>query len=203
MKTLDLEALSNQERYKLLVGSILPRPIAFVSTISAEGLPNLAPFSFFTAISSSPMRLCFSPMRRGSDGLKKDTLVNIEATQEFVVHIVPETLLPQMNITAENFAPSINEFDAAGLTAIKSTQVKPYRVAESPIQMECVLEQVIDFGEGIGSGSLVIGKVVAYHIEPSLYEAGRINTSALNPVGRLAGDAYSRITDSFTLDRPH
>lgn len=202
MIDIDPSTLSNQERYKLLIGSVLPRPIAFVSSMSPEGVPNLAPFSFFTGVCSSPLIICFSPMRRSSDGGKKDTLQNIEATQEFVVHVVTEAMAEKMNQTAAEYPPEVSEFEAVGLTPIPSEKVKPFRVKESPIQMECKLNQIVNLGEHIGAGSLVLGEVIQIHISPEIYQDGKIITAKLKPIARLAGNSYARVTDTFDLERP-
>lgn len=196
------DTLTNQERYKLLIGTILPRPIALVSTLSAEGIPNLAPFSFFTGVCSSPLIICFSPMRRSSDGEKKDTLINIEQTGEFVVHVVSEAMAQQMNQTAAEYPANISEFEMAGFTPIPSQKVKPYRVQESPVQMECVLHQIVPVGDQVGSASLVLGRVVELHFSPDVYENGKVITSKLKPIARLAGTSYTKVTDTFALDRP-
>lgn len=202
MIDIDPDTLSNQERYKLLIGSVLPRPIAFVSTISPEGVPNLAPFSFFTGVCSNPMIICFSPMIRGSDGQKKDTLRNIEATGEFVVHVVTEAIVEQMNQTAAEYPPEVSEFEMAGFTPVPSQKVKPFRVKESPVQMECRLHQIVPLGEDVGCSSLVLGRVVQLHVSPDVYQEGKIITAKLKPVARLAGSSYARVTDTFDLERP-
>ncbi len=202
MIDLDPEMMSNQERYKLLIGSVVPRPIAFVSTISPDGVPNLAPFSFFMGVCSTPLTICFSPMYRGSDAEKKDTLKNIEATGEFVVHIVSEDIAEQMNQTAGEYPYGVDEFEVAGLTKIPSEKVKPFRVKESPIQMECKLHQIVSLGDNIGSANLVIGRVVQLHFASDVYENGRINLEKLKPIARLAGSAYARVTDTFEMERP-
>lgn len=202
MIEIDPEAITPTDRYKLMIGSVLPRPIAFVSTLSATGVPNLAPFSFFTVISANPLSICFSPMIRSSDGQKKDTLKNIEATGEFVVHVVTEALAEPMNLTAGEYLAETNEFEIAGLTPLPSKMVKPFRVAESPIQLECKLAQIVTLGESVGGGSLVIGKVVYMHFSPNVYENGKIITSKLKPIGRLAGTEYVKMTDVFSLTRP-
>jgi flavin reductase (DIM6/NTAB) family NADH-FMN oxidoreductase RutF len=199
---IDPETLSNQERYKLLIGSVLPRPIAFVSTLSPEGKPNLAPFSFFTGVCSSPLVICFAPMRRGSDGEKKDTLRNIEATGEFVVHVVTESIAEKMNRTSAEYPYGVSEFEMSGLTPIPSDKVKPYRVKESPIQMECVLHQLVNLGDTVGAGSLVLGRVVQLHYSTDVYQDGKIILEKLKPVARLAGNAYARVTDTFAMERP-
>lgn len=202
MIDIDPESIPNQDRYKLLIGSVLPRPIAFVSTLSPDGTPNLAPFSFFTGVSSNPLTICFCPMIRSSDGQKKDTLKNIEATGEFVVHVVSEDIAIPMNQTAAEYPPGVNEFEMAGLTPIPSVKVKPFRVKESPIQMECKLHQIVTVGDDIGGGSIVIGRVVLIHFSPDVYENGKIITSKLKPIARLAGSSYARVTDTFDLERP-
>ncbi|MGG3837824.1 flavin reductase family protein [Paenibacillus thiaminolyticus] len=191
-----------RDAYKLMIGSILPRPIAFVSTIDPNGTANLAPFSFFTAICAEPLLICFAPMRRGTDGRKKDTLVNIEATGEFVVNIVGERIVEPMNETAAEFDPEVDEFQAAGLTPIPSQLIRPYRVQESAIHMECVLHDILHFGDQPGAGSLVIGKVVLMHISDELYADGKIDMEKLLPIGRMAGHVYTRaVSDTFMLER--
>lgn len=197
------DQLEWRDAYKLLQGSVLPRPIAFVSSHDENGNANLAPFSFFTVISANPMMVCFSPMRRGTDGAKKDTLQNIEATKEFVINIVSEEFVQQMNDCATEFPSDVDEFEASGLTKADSVAVKPSRVKESKVQLECLLDQVLHFGgEEAGAGSLVIGKVVHVHVEDELYENGRINSEKLNPVGRLAGATYTQpLAKTFELQR--
>ncbi|PWK10338.1 flavin reductase family protein [Tumebacillus permanentifrigoris] len=199
---IDPKSLPWQDAYKYLNGAILPRPIAFVSSVDEAGILNLAPFSFFTAVAANPLTICFSVMRRGTDGAKKDTLRNIEATREFVVNIVSEAIGEQMNITATEFPAEISEFDASGLTPIPSTVVRAPRVAESLVNFECKLHQIVEVGgEERGASSLVIGEVVQIHVDDSIHENGKINTRALNPIGRLAGHDYVRVTDTFEMMR--
>lgn len=205
MKTLiiDPATLPWRDAYKLMIGSIVPRPIAFVSTVSPEGVLNLAPFSFFTAVCPQPMTLCFSPMVRGSDGAKKDTLVNIEATGEFVINIVSESFAAQMNATSAEFPPEVDEFAAAGLSPAPCESVRAPRVAESLVSYECKLLQVVTVGDGRpGSGSLVLGTVQRIHLAEAVVQEGRILIDVLQPFGRLAGNDYTRCTDRFTLQRP-
>ncbi|KAA3610213.1 MAG: flavin reductase family protein [Calditrichaeota bacterium] len=191
-----------KENYKLMIGSILPRPIAFVSTVSHDGIHNLAPFSFFTGITSEPPTVCFSPTRRGTDGEAKDTLKNIESTGEFVINIVNESIVEQMNETATEFPPDVDEFQKSGLTAIGAKIVKAPLVNESPISFECKKLQVIEIGEAkAGGGFLVIGEIVMFHIKDALLENGRIKTDLLNPIGRLAGAEYTKLGERFTLQR--
>lgn len=198
---IDPSTLPWREAYKLLIGSVLPRPIAWVSTVGTDGSLNLAPFSFFTGICANPLTICFAPMVSGETGGKKDTLRNIEATGEFVVNIVTEENAPGMNETATAFPPEVSEFDAVGLTPVPSVAVRPPRVAESPIHLECTCRQIIALSEEPGGGWLVLGQVVRIHLQDKLYQAGRIDTGRLRPVGRLAGNAYARVTDTFELVR--
>ncbi|WHZ57872.1 flavin reductase family protein [Metabacillus hrfriensis] len=196
------ESLHWKDAYKLMIGSILPRPIAFVSTIDEKGAVNLAPFSFFTAISAEPMMICVSPMRKGTDGSKKDTLLNIEKTKEFVINIVSEQIAEQMNRCAGDFDPEVDEFVQSGLTKEKSKSVVPPRVKESLVHLECELHDVLHFGEKAGSGSLVIGKVKHIHVDDALFYEGKIDSEQLKPIGRLAGHMYTKpMTDTFEIIR--
>ncbi|GGD00992.1 hypothetical protein GCM10007216_34660 [Thalassobacillus devorans] len=196
------DSLAWKDAYKLLIGSVLPRPIAFVSTVDAQGNANLAPFSFFTGICADPMLICFAPMLRGTDGEKKDTLRNIEATKEFVINVVSEDFAEQMNNTAVEYQYGVDEFEAAGLTKTASASIKPPRVKESRVHLECELHELLHFGNEPGAGSLVIGKVKVVQVNDDLYENGRIDTDKLNPIGRLAGQNYTKaIAETFTLER--
>lgn len=191
-------AIPWRDGYKLLVGSILPRPIAFVSTISADGVLNLAPFSFFTVVAANPMTLAFCPMRQGRDGGPKDTLVNIQATGEFVVNIVSESFAAAMNVTSGPFPPEVDEFAVSGLTPVPSVTVRPPRVVEALVAYECKLLQVVEVGGAEpGAGALVLGTVQSIHVDD-----GGIHIERLQPIGRLGGDEYVRCTDRFTLERP-
>lgn len=199
---IDPDIQNFKDNYKLMIGSILPRPIAFVSTISKNGIHNLAAYSFFNGVTSKPPTICFAPNRKGTDGSKKDTLVNIEETGEFVVNIVTEDIVKPMNDTAAEFAPEVSEFEEVGLTPIDSTIVKVPRVQESPINLECKLLQVVEIGPAEpGGGFLVIGEIVLFHIQDNLLENGRIDTGLLNPIGRLAGTEYTTLGKRFSLSR--
>jgi flavin reductase (DIM6/NTAB) family NADH-FMN oxidoreductase RutF len=196
------DKLEWRDAYKLLIGSILPRPIAFVSSINQNGIANAAPFSFFTAICADPMLICFSPMRRGKDGAKKDTLVNIESTGQFVINIVSEEMAKQMNDCASEFAPEIDEMEEVGLTKEPGVMVKVPRIKESLVHLECELYQVLHFGDKPGAGSLVIGKVLNIHVDEKLYQKGRIDTAGLKPIGRMAGNFYTHpMAGIFEMDR--
>jgi flavin reductase (DIM6/NTAB) family NADH-FMN oxidoreductase RutF len=198
----DPAAMPHQDAYKLIIGSVVPRPIAFVSTRSKDGVDNLAPFSFFTVVASNPLTIAFSPMRRGPQALKKDTLANIEETGEFVVNVVDESFVGPMNQCSADFGPEESEFAACALTAAPSELVAAPRVAESPINMECKLHQIVEVGEGPGSGALVIATVVRMHVRDDLYDNGRIRPDGWSPVGRMAGATYVRCHDTFELARP-
>ena len=196
------EDLSIKDNYKLIIGSILPRPIALVSTLSEVGIPNLAPFSFFTGITSKPPTIGFAPALKGKVGDKKDTLTNIESSGEFVVNVVTEDISDKMIKTATDVPPDVDEFKIAGFTAIESEIVKPPRVKESPINLECKLFKVVYIGDGTaGSGAFVIGEIVAYHINDAIYNEGKIDTALLKPVGRLAGQDYTTLGKCFSMER--
>jgi len=199
---IDPENSSFQDNHKIMIGSILPRPIAFVSTQSKDGNYNLAPFSYFNGICSNPPSIMFAPGRRGYDGKTKDTLNNIESTGEFVVNIVSEDFAEQMVVCATDFEPEINEFTISGLTPATCMKISPPRVQEARISYECKLNQIVPVGnEGPGGGFVVIGTVVLFHIDDEVYDDGRINLDKLNPVGRLAGHTYSRTKDTFEIIR--
>lgn len=197
-----VSSLSWQEGYKILSGSILPRPIAFVTTIDHSGTVNAAPFSFYTAICADPLLICFSPMRKGTNGKKKDTLLNIEETGEFVINIVSRSIAEKMNICAADYAREVNELEQAGLEQERSAYVKPPRIKRSQVHLECTLHQLLHFGGGPGSGSLVIGRVEHVQVNDDLYHNGKIDTEKLDPVGRLAGHMYTGpLADVFEIIR--
>jgi flavin reductase (DIM6/NTAB) family NADH-FMN oxidoreductase RutF len=191
-----------QNVYKLLIGAVVPRPIAFVSTLSPEGIPNLAPFSFFTAIGANPPVVCFCPVRRVGPNQQKDTLRNISQTREFVVNVVSEEFAQEMNLCSTEFPPDVDEFKASGLTAIASDLVKPPRVAESHIHMECRLYLTMEFGALPGSGNLVIGEVLRFHVDDRIVDDFKIDPEKLRAIGRMGGATYARTTDRFEMPRP-
>ena len=195
--------LPHREVYKLMTGAIVPRAIAWVSSVNADGQPNLAPFSFFTAVCSLPPTILFCTSVRNTDGDFKDTLHNIRATGEFVVNFVTEALAEQMNITATELPANVNEFERAGLTPEPSRVVNVPRVAESPIHFECKLNQVVTISDAPGGGSIVLGTIVHMHISETIYREGnKIDFAAYQPVGRLAGAGYTRVNDLFDMLRP-
>ncbi len=198
---IDPHTISRKDRYKLSTGTILPRPIAWVSTMSADGTLNLAPFSFFTIACSQPMTLLFCPqMPEGSTG-KKDTLNNIEMVPEFVINIAGEALAAPMNLTATALPPSESEFDYAGVTPVASEVVRVPRVAEAPVAFECTLQRIVYVNDAPGGGATVFGEVQRIHIRDDVYVDGYVQLASLQPIGRLAGNHYCRVTDIFEMIR--
>ena len=200
MIDLDASELPARDAYRLMIGIIVPRAIAFVSTISRAGTLNLAPFSFFTGVGSNPPMLCISMIYR--DGEPKDSLRNIIDTGEFVVNSVSYELGECMNLTSGEYAADIDEFDLSGLTPVPSLKVKPPRVAESPTSMECILHQVVTVGNAPKQVGIVIGEIVQFRIREDLYDNGRVNPHALDAIGRMAGDSYSTTHEIFEMKRP-
>lgn len=199
---LDFSKLPPREAYEWMTNTILPRPIAWVSTLSAEGKTNLAPFSFFQAITASPPTLMFVPANL-RDGSPKDTLRNIEATGEFVVNVVPFALAEPMNATAALLPHGESEFDKFGVESAPSTHVRPPRVAASPAAFECKLDRIVRIGEGPGAGNVVFGRILAMHVDPTVLDAdGLPNAAKLDLVGRMGREDYSRTTGQFAIKRP-
>ncbi len=193
--------------YKLLIGCIVPRPIAWVSTVSVDGVHNLAPFSFFMGVCSEPPTLAFSvgprPAAADSGAARvKDTARNIEATGDFVVNVVDDALAERMNLTSGEYPPDVDEFALAGLTAAPGVRVRAPRVREAPIGMECRVAQILRVGRG--PHSLVLGEILYFHIRDDLYSGGtgRVDMHRLQPVGRLAGEMYTHVHDLFEMKRP-
>lgn len=187
---------------RTLLSCVIPRPIAFVSTISADGVPNLAPFSFFNAVGSNPPALIFSPSTR-PDGTRKDTIVNLRAVPECVVNVVPYAIRNEMNDASYAFPLDVNEFEAAGFTPLPSRFVRPFRVAESPVHMECELLQIVPVGDGPLSANICIAHVLCFHLANEiLLPDGTVDVSRIDLVGRLGGDDYSTTRDRFALPKP-
>jgi flavin reductase (DIM6/NTAB) family NADH-FMN oxidoreductase RutF len=200
---LDPDQLPPREIYRHMVACITPRPIAWVSTISTEGLPNLAPFSFFNGVCPNPPTVLFCPTNT-RDGKRKDTVRNIEATREFVINIVPERLAQLMNSTSKEFPPEISEFAACGLAPLASTKVRPPRVIESPVHLECVLHDIVRIGDGPLSGNIVIGRIVLMHVADEVFDTtgNNIDPARLDTIGRMGTNLYTRTRDRFAMDRP-
>lgn len=200
--SLDPKKLDVTSIYKILIGSVVPRPIALISTISPEGILNVAPFSFFNGVSSNPPCISVS-FSRHPDGTKKDTLKNIEATSEFVVNSTNEWIIEEANHASGNFPSQVSEFDITGLTPLPSIVVKAPRVKESAIQMECKFYKSVEVGDGTaGSATLVIGQIVQVHVGDEVYQDGKILIEKLKPISRLGGLNYGKVSDVFALARP-
>ncbi len=195
---IDSSELDPQSCYRLLIGSVVPRPIAWTSTMNREGTRNLAPFSFFTVASRQPPMLCISigppPDTKGDERVAKDTLSNIQKTEEFVINIVSLSLSNMMYESSKNHPSEADEFEKAGLTPAPCEVGKVSRVEEAGVSMECLLDRVL----ALGSDHLVIGRMVRFHVRDELYENGRIDVAGLDPLGRLAGN-YTKIETSFEL----
>ena len=193
--------------YQYLVGAVAPRPIAFVSTISAAGQVNLSPYSFFNVFSQSPPILVFSPTSRGRDNSAKDTLLNVRAVPEVVVNLCDYSLVEQLSLASAEYPRGISEFSKAGLTAAASAEVRPPRVAECPVAFECAVEQIIALGDGPGHGSLVVCRVLRGHFREDILLADKpgIDPRKFEAVARLGGDWYSRLRPEnlFTVSRPN
>ena len=198
MISFDPKALSTSELYGYLVSAVAPRPIAFASTVDAEGNPNLAPFSFFNVFSANPPILVFSPVRRGRDNSVKHTLLNVEATKEVVINVVNYDLVYQMSLSSTEYAENVNEFDKTGLTMVESDLVKPCRVGEAPVQFECKVNEIIALGDKGGAGNLVICEVVKIHLESEILNDDKtINQERLDLVSRAGEDYYTRAKMGF------
>jgi flavin reductase (DIM6/NTAB) family NADH-FMN oxidoreductase RutF len=202
MRTLDPNQIAPSDTYKLMIGMIVPRPIAFVSTVDSAGIRNLAPFSYFTGCSTNPPVVCFCAAVRSGPRPHKDTLENIRATGEFVVNIVSEEFAEQMNLCSAEVPPEVDEFELSGLTPLASDLVQPPRVAESKVQVECRLREILVVSEKPGGGSLVLGDVLRFHIEESLLDGYKIDPDKLNAIGRMGGPTYTRTRDRFEMQRP-
>jgi flavin reductase (DIM6/NTAB) family NADH-FMN oxidoreductase RutF len=188
--------------YRALVGVVTPRPIAWVTTIDGEGRVNLAPFSFFNAFGANPPVVVFSPTLR-RDGSRKDTLRNLNVVGEFVVNAAVEDLAEKVNATSKELPPGQSEADYAGLTLEPSVKVRPPRVAESPVHLECRVCQILSIGSGPIAANLVIGEALLIHIADSvLDERGAVDPRKLRTIARLGGDYYCRSTDLFEMERP-
>ncbi len=208
--------LAHREFYNILISVVAPRPIAWVSSLSASGQPNLAPFSFFNAVCAKPPLLAFAPSLRlpkklgavaGEPagvpaGIPKDTLRNIRETGEFVINVVTYELAEAMNLTSGDYDATINEFEVAKLASAPSKLVRPRRVAESPVSFECKLYQILDFNPGPEGGSLVIGEIVSIYIDERHLKEGRVDRNSLDLIGRMGGMQYTRTTERFEMARP-
>ena len=198
----DPDTISFKETHKLMIGSIVPRPIAFVATTSKDGKNNIAPFSYFNGVCSKPPTIMFAPARRGWDGSEKDTLVNIRETKQFTINIVSESFAEKMVECSTDYDNEIDEFIISGLNPMPCEKITPPRLQEAKISYECELNQIVEIGDDkAGSGFVVIGTIILFHIDQGIMIDGKINLQKLNPIGRLAGNWYTRPTDNFRIDR--
>ncbi|MFM2249510.1 MAG: hypothetical protein RLZZ358_437 [Bacteroidota bacterium] len=205
MKTIQPKDLSTPELQALLQGAVAPRPIAFVSSINGAGAVNLSPFSFFNLFSANPPILVFSPSRRVRDKSTKHTLENVLEVPEVVIHVVGHSLVEQMSLASTEYGKGVNEFVKAGLTEVPSNLVSPPRVKEAPLAFECHVNQVISLGEEGGAGNLVICEVLQIHLDERILDAsGAIAPLKLDPVARLGGNWYTKITPEslFQIPKP-
>ena len=205
MLVIDPKELPIPQLHQYLIGSVGPRPICFASTVDANGVPNLAPFSFFNVFSANPPILVFAPNNSGRTGEPKHTLLNVKEVPEVVINVVTEAMVEQMNLAAAPWDRGVSEFEKAGFTPLKSDLVKPFRVAESPSQIECKVLEVKEMGVGGGAGNLVICQVVRMHIkEEVLNEEQKIDQRKMKLVGRLGGSWYSKTNEAalFELAQP-
>ena len=195
----ETKSIQTSDLYKLLIGSVLPRPIAWVGSKSESGIPNLAPYSFFTVASINPPIVAISIANK-DDGSKKDSLVNIESTQCFSVSMVSLKNAKAMSITADLFDADVNEFSMAGLTEIACSKIDSVRCAEAEVSFECILSEIKSYGNHAGAGNLVLAEVIAIHVDDELIDNFRIDTDKFDAIGRLAGANYTTTRDSFLID---
>jgi flavin reductase (DIM6/NTAB) family NADH-FMN oxidoreductase RutF len=199
---LDFTKLPTRVVYGWMTSVIAPRPIAWVSTISADGRTNLAPFSFFQGVTSNPPTLMFVPVNN-RDGQPKDTVRNLRQVPEFVVNVVPYALAEPMNASAATLPYGESEFEKFNIATTPSTKVRPPRVAAAPVAFECALHQIVDIGEGPLAAHVVFGRIHLVHVSDAvLGPDGRIDPAKLDLIGRMSGDWYCRTTERFTLKRP-
>ena len=199
---LDLATLRPRDAYAWMISTILPRPVAWVSTISADGKTNLAPFSFFQGVTANPPTLMFVPVNT-RDGTKKDTVRNIEQVPEFVVNLVPFALAEQMNATSAMLPYGESEFNAFGITAAPGERVRPPRVAAAPVAFECILDRIIHIGEGPLAANVIFGRILVAHVSDAVIAADGLPDSAkLDLIGRLGGDGFTRTRERFEMERP-
>jgi flavin reductase (DIM6/NTAB) family NADH-FMN oxidoreductase RutF len=205
MLTINPKEISVSKMHAYLQGAVTPRPIAFASTIDKEGNVNLSPFSFFNCFGSNPPLLIFSPARRGRDNTTKHTFENVNEIPEVVIHIVKYDMVQQMSLSSTEYPKSVNEFKKVGFTEVPSVMVKPPRVAEAPVAMECKVLQIIPTGDQGGAGNLVVCEVVYMHIDETILDSeGKIDPFKLDAVARLGGDWYCRVQGDaiFKVPKP-
>ena len=199
---IDPETLKARDMYQWMVSTVIPRPIAWVSTVDVNGIGNLAPFSFFNGVCAQPPTLMFCPAN-DRFGRQKDTLLNIEATGEFVLHLVPFHLAGKMNATAASLPRGVSEFEHCGVESVPATKVRPRRIPGVPVAFECRLDRVVRISEGPIGGNVVFGRIVQFHVDDAvLGPDGRPDPIKLDLVARAGGDQYMRLGELFSLVRP-
>jgi flavin reductase (DIM6/NTAB) family NADH-FMN oxidoreductase RutF len=204
MKSFTPAELKVPELHGHLLGAIGPRPIAFASTMSKNGVPNLSPYSFFNVFSANPPVMIFSPARRVRNNTIKHTLINCEDTKEVVINVVNYDIVQQMSLSSTEYPEGVNEFEKSGLTMLKSDIVKPHRVKESPVQFECKVKEIIKLGKEGGAGNLIISEVVKFHVAIELFdESGKIDQYKIDQVARMGGNWYTRANRGmFEVPKP-
>ena len=205
MLSINPKDLEIPQLHRYLLGAIGPRPIAFASTIDADGIPNLSPFSFFNVFSANPPIMVFSPARSGRTGATKNTLDNVKNVKEVVINVVNYDIVQQMSLASSPYDASIDEFVKAGLTPVASELIKPFRVKESPVQFECKVNEIIELGQNGGAGNLVICEVVKIHINEDVLDAkGMIDQHKIDLVSRMGGNWYCRADKNsmFEIQKP-
>jgi flavin reductase (DIM6/NTAB) family NADH-FMN oxidoreductase RutF len=205
MLSINPKDLEIPQLHRYLLGAIGPRPIAFASTIDADGIPNLSPFSFFNVFSANPPIMVFSPARSGRTGATKNTLDNVKNVKEVVINVVNHDIVQQMSLASSPYDASIDEFVKAGLTPVASELIKPFRVKESPVQFECKVNEIIELGQNGGAGNLVICEVVKIHINEDVLDAiGMIDQYKIDLVSRMGGNWYCRADKNsmFEIQKP-
>jgi len=203
MKQIDPKNITHTDLHKILLGGVAPRPIAFASTVDADGNPNLSPFSFYNAFGVNPSTLIFSPSRRGRDNTTKHTLENLKEVPEVVLNAVTYNMVQQMSLSSTDYPKGTNEFSKAGFTPLESSVVKPFRVKESPLHFECKVREIIETSGKPGSANLVICEVLFVHVDEAILdENGIIDQTKMDVVGRMGGNFYIRATEESLFEVP-
>ena len=199
---IDPKDLTQRERHLFMGNLVVPRPIALVATISAEGIPNLAPYSLFNIVCYHPIPIVFYTPMRKANGTKKDSLVNVEQTKEFVISLVTEEIVDKMNITSGNYPPEVDEFSLSQLTSMPADLVRAPLVKESPFNLECHLYQIVSFGKPDIAGEMIMGEVLRVHVRDELWNDGIINANRAHLIGRMGWGLYTRTRDLFEIKHP-
>jgi flavin reductase (DIM6/NTAB) family NADH-FMN oxidoreductase RutF len=205
MLTIDPKETKTSILHQYLLGAVAPRPIAFASTIDAQGNPNLSPFSFFNVFSANPPIAIFSPARKGKDNTTKHTFENVKEVKEVVINVVNYNMVQQMSLASTEYPKNVNEFEKAGFTPIASDLIKPFRVKESPVQMECIVKEIVELGTSGGAGNLIICEIVKIHIDESVLDDHQmIDTHKIDLVARMGGSWYCRANGAalFEIEKP-